>query len=367
MKIAFIGNTRGGMGTYTQSLVNKLATKIDQIDVYLIEKPKFELKFPKNVRVFIISQNIYFSFIKTLFYIKKFSKYDLIHTNYAIFGLTPYLSKKIYHTPYLYEAHGYPQYWLEKTIKGRAAYYVEYLLAPIIARYANYFTTVSYYNRKLFIDHHGVDSKVMYHGMDKEKFSFNKNIRNKVRSKLGIGSKSYLVLYAGYFTICKDPLTFVNAIPFVLKNYPNTKFLMKGNGDLYDQIMRRIKELGIEKSVSVQDFSRDIENYLSASDLFVLSSKNEMFGFITAEALACGLPVIGSDGGATPEVIGDVGMIFKFGDHKDLSRKIVYLIENKNLMDKLKKEGPRRVKTLFNLNKISIEYLKLYNSMINPN
>lgn len=363
MKVAFISNTKGGLGTYTQYLVNDLSKSVESIDVYLIEKPNFELKFPDNVNIIVMSNNIYTSFLKSFFYIRKFGGYDVVHTNYGIFGLAPYLAKKVYHKPYLYEAHGYPQYWMERSLPAKIAYYLEYKFAPIVARAADKFVTVSEYNRKLFLDRHHVDSEVIYHGVDVDVFKYDKPARIQIRKSLGVDNKTDIVLYAGYLTPVKDPLTFVNSIPFVLDVFPDTKFLIKGGGILYSEVVARVKELGVENSVIMNAYSKDMVGYYSASDLFVIPSLNEMFGWVTAEALACGLPVIGSNSGGTPEVLGDDGLMFNVGDSEGLAEKIVYLLGHKDVMKTMREEGPKRVKRLFNSKSCALKYVKLYKSM----
>ena len=70
-------------------------------------------------------------------------------------------------------------------------------------------------------------------------------------------------------------------------------------------------------------------SYYRLADTLVLPSlkekrQQEQFGYVLVEAMACGLPVLGSDCGAIPEVIGDIKRIFPFGSAKELQKLILY-------------------------------------------
>lgn len=364
MKIAFISNLRGGVGRYTIELVKNLAKKIDGIDLYLVTKPKGPLNLPINVNVIVISSNMYLSFMKSIFYINKFREYDLIHTNYALFGFAAYLTKKLYKIPYLYIAHGYPQYWLENSFKLKVSYYLEKRMIQLIAKNADCFITISEYTKNLFKEKYGLNPIVIYHGVDSKKFKFDKNARTKIRKTFDLGEEDKLVLFAGHLISYKDPLTFIKSIPDVLKKFPNSKFLMKGEGPLFNKIIKLSEELNIKDSVIIQKASSDIEKYYSASDLFVLCSLNEMFGLVYLEAMACSLPVIASDSGGTPEVVGDAGILFKTGDSYDLSKKINMMFSNKLLIKKYAKKGLERIKKRFKWEDAAKKYYTTYSDMI---
>jgi len=79
--------------------------------------------------------------------------------------------------------------------------------------------------------------------------------------------------------------------------------------------------------------------------LFVLPSFDEGFGLPALEALACGTPVIVSNGGALPEVVGDAGMIFDLAKPDDLSSSIKTILSDNHLRNTMKEKGLLRAKT----------------------
>jgi len=103
------------------------------------------------------------------------------------------------------------------------------------------------------------------------------------------------------------------------------------------------------------------------SEIFVSASLYEGFGFPAAEAMACGLPAITTDGGALPEVVGksgETGLIVPKGDARSLARAINLLVNNPDLREKLADSGRRRVLEMFSWESAAKNMVALYEQMI---
>jgi glycosyltransferase involved in cell wall biosynthesis len=100
------------------------------------------------------------------------------------------------------------------------------------------------------------------------------------------------------------------------------------------QTEQELKNLGLEKSVNfISGISHQqlVEEYARAS-IAVVPSLYEGFGLPAAEALACGMPLVCSDGGALPEVVGDAALLVKAGDVQELTKAIKALLLDKQLI-----------------------------------
>lgn len=115
--------------------------------------------------------------------------------------------------------------------------------------------------------------------------------------------------------------------------------------------------------------STEMPAYYRMLDAFILPSltqKNwkEQFGRVLIEAMACGVPVIGSDSGAIPEVIGPAGLVFAEGDVDALAVHIQRLMNDPSLRQELSKAGRRRVLSRFTQKKIAEDTVHVYRSIM---
>ncbi len=104
-------------------------------------------------------------------------------------------------------------------------------------------------------------------------------------------------------------------------------------------------------------------------DVLVLPSRTrknwkEQFGRVLIEAMACGVPVIGSQSGAIPEVIGETGITFPEGDEHALAESLQRLLENRPLREALGKAGRQRVLRNFTQAQIAARTVEVYRAMM---
>lgn len=104
----------------------------------------------------------------------------------------------------------------------------------------------------------------------------------------------------------------------------------------------------------------------NGSDLMVLAAKDEPFGLVYTEAMACGLPVIGTGNGGVPEIIqNDVnGYLTHPDDHVELAKRIQWLLKDRKKMIRFGENGRRIAVQRFSIRKMSEETMKVYESVI---
>ena len=116
---------------------------------------------------------------------------------------------------------------------------------------------------------------------------------------------------------------------------------VKKNGD----IEKLIKNLGINERITFTgriDNEAFVQQYARAS-LAIVPSVYEGFGFPAGEAMACGLPVVSTTGGALPEVVGDGGILVPPANSRELVNAITELLENPEQAEKMGRAGFNRV------------------------
>jgi len=111
------------------------------------------------------------------------------------------------------------------------------------------------------------------------------------------------------------------------------------------RVFRGIKFFGDERIRFLNYVSdQDLPGLYANATLFVLPSFDEGFGLPILEAMACGTPVLVSNGGALPETVGDAGMIFDLAKPNDLSESIHKVLADNQLRSTLREKGLNRIK-----------------------
>lgn len=133
-----------------------------------------------------------------------------------------------------------------------------------------------------------------------------------------------------------------------------------GDGPMKGKLQTLTHELGIEHQVAfLRPVSHeDMAQALHDLDALVLPSITteawqEQFGRVLIEAMACGVPVIGSDSGAIPEVIGDAGLVFPEGDGNALTERILLLAQDAPLRTHLAHAGRKRVEERYSIDRVA--------------
>lgn len=144
-----------------------------------------------------------------------------------------------------------------------------------------------------------------------------------------------------------------------------------GRGDLEPRITAAIERLGLRERVERHAMvpSGEVAARMRELHTFVLPSRTtprwkEQFGRVLVEAMASGVPPIGSDSGEIPHVIGDGGLVFREGDIQDLQAKLRVLIEQPELRGALALKGRQRVLDHYTQRALAAAYYDVYRDML---
>lgn len=137
----------------------------------------------------------------------------------------------------------------------------------------------------------GVNYKVLYNGIDLNRFSFNRNNRDLLREKLGLSNKK-IILNVGRFADQKNHDFIVDIFEKVCEDEPNAVLMLIGTGPLQDAVEKKLKSKQLFDKTIILSNIKDTENYYNAADAFILPSKYEGMSIVSVEAQATGLPAL---------------------------------------------------------------------------
>tara|TARA_Y100000310_G_scaffold343301_1_gene450262 strand:- start:13086 stop:14174 length:1089 start_codon:yes stop_codon:yes gene_type:complete len=170
---------------------------------------------------------------------------------------------------------------------------------------------------------------VIPNGIDLEKF---RSINNQKHSKM--------IITVANLKKVKGLDHLIKAASLVTAKYPDTEFIIVGEGEERKSLENLIKKIKLEehvKLVGAIDHNK-IPKLLNLGNIFVCPSLAEGFGLVILEAMACGMVVIGSKTGGITDIIQDKynGLLIDPGDSLAIAQSISYLLENKNQFEKIK-------------------------------
>lgn len=175
-------------------------------------------------------------------------------------------------------------------------------------------------------------------GVDESLFA--PKLQPELAEKLGIKLGEFIVGFVGRFVPEKGILTLLNALTTIKDK--NWKCLLLGRGRLQEELMQKAIENNIQDRIILVESvpHHEVCNYINLMSTLILPSETtynfktltsvgwkEQFGHVIIEAMACQIPVIGSDSGEIPHVIGDAGMVFPEGNAQALANCLSQLMD----------------------------------------
>ncbi|HET6400219.1 MAG TPA: glycosyltransferase [Candidatus Kapabacteria bacterium] len=179
---------------------------------------------------------------------------------------------------------------------------------------------------------------------------------------------SFTVGYAGRISPEKGVLDLVEAIG-KLKQPNEVKLYMVGSGDALEDVRNAAAVHRVHFVHHPAIRNEELPDHLAKMDVLVLPSRTtpewvEQFGHILLEAMAMGVPVIGSSSGEIPNVISNAGLIFEEGNILELSARIEWLRSNPSERERLSDFGKARVREHFTNRIIAAAQLRVYQWMM---
>jgi glycosyltransferase involved in cell wall biosynthesis len=183
-----------------------------------------------------------------------------------------------------------------------------------------------------------------------------------IHAELWLPKQAPIVGAAGALTSEKGHRHLIDAAALVVREVPDARFVILGEGDLRPALERQIKELHLDKHVCLPGFRPDVLAFVRAFDLFVMPSIAEGLGTSLLDAMAASKATVASNTGGMPEVVveGETGFLVPPRDHHALARAIVRLLKDGDLRERMGRAGLERVRRLFSAEQMVDRTLEVY-------
>ncbi|MCW4019528.1 MAG: glycosyltransferase family 4 protein [Candidatus Bathyarchaeota archaeon] len=248
-----------------------------------------------------------------------------------------------------------------------------------MAQKADRIITVSYAMQRDLIQHGWPQNKLsmVWNGVDAERYDpskINQDDVKRIRDMYGVPQDWSMLLYVGRLTWVKGVRNILQALPTVLKEFPNTKLVILGKGEEQRDIVETAERLNIKNNVVYRfDFVPESERILhyAAADICVFPSTYEPFGIVSLEAMSMEKPVVvGARGvvGFREQVIStgpdQCGMHINGEDPADIAWGIKETLRHPEKARNWGENGRKRVLEFFTWRKVADETLKIYESLL---
>ncbi len=193
--------------------------------------------------------------------------------------------------------------------------------------------------------------KVIYEAADE---SF-KKIQGNAREK-------NTLIYVGNEMPHKNLETLFRAIAIAKRTIPSIKLIKIGNSGwkcAREKLINLANDLNILDSIEFKENVSNLCKEYNSATALILPSLYEGFGLPILEAMACGCPIICSNASSMPEIAGDAAEYFNPSDENEMAQKIIKILQNSKLRNKLAKKGFERNKK-FSWDKCAKETAEFY-------
>lgn len=206
---------------------------------------------------------------------------------------------------------------------------------------------------------------------------FTPKLQPELSEKLNLNRSEFIIGFVGRFVPEKGIMTLLSALETI--KHKEWKCLLLGRGELKDELLQKARAANLEDRIIIVESvpHHEVCNYINLMSTLVLPSETtykfktltsvgwkEQFGHVIIEAMACQTPVIGSDSGEIPHVIGDAGMIFPEGDVDSLANCLTALMEDPELAHNLGQLGYAKAMSQYTNTALAKQQLDFYKEIL---
>ena len=281
--------------------------------------------------------------------------YDIIFCHEPVGGMMGRLAGKVCGKKVIYMAHGF-HFFTGAPFKHWAVYFTaEYILsfftdALITINREDYRRACRMHAKRNYYVHGiGVQPQKLNSGADRE----------EERKRLGFDDDDLVLISVGELSERKNHGVILDAMKKL--GDEKIRLILCGEGDLEKMLKKKAKKLGLEEQVIFTGFIRNVGDYYKISDICVFPSLWEGLGLAGLEAMAYGLPVIGSNRQGIRDYVrnGVTGYLFDPENAGELAEKIRFMLERKDRLDRFSAPA-RKMAQRYSLDRSVCEMKKIY-------
>jgi glycosyltransferase involved in cell wall biosynthesis len=160
----------------------------------------------------------------------------------------------------------------------------------------------------------------------------------------------------------------IDAAALVVREVPDARFVIVGEGELREALERQIRDKHLERHVFLAGFRTDVLALTKGFDVFVMSSIHEGMCVALVDAMAAGKAAVGTRAGGIPEVLVDehTGLLVEPRDPKGLANALVRLLTDEGLRHRLGSAALARAREFFTVDRMVRETADLYERVVSP-
>ncbi|WP_044640190.1 N-acetyl-alpha-D-glucosaminyl L-malate synthase BshA [Risungbinella massiliensis] len=180
-----------------------------------------------------------------------------------------------------------------------------------------------------------------------------------------VSDEEKILLHISNFRPVKRPKDVVDIFHRVQEKVPS-HLLLVGEGPELMNIHQQVIDLGIQDRVHFLGKQNEVAQLISLADLLLLPSEKESFGLVALEAMACGVPTVGSATGGVPELVkqGETGYLANVGDVPAMAESAIDILSHPHLHEKMVSNGLERASKHFSGSAITKQYEALYQRLL---
>jgi len=208
-------------------------------------------------------------------------------------------------------------------------------------------------------------------GLELDRFLNLHGYHGAVRLTSGCPSDGALVGWVGRMTSVKNPELFLRAAALTLKDFPEVRFVMVGDGELRRPLERHLKDENLGGAVAVLGWQSDLSDFYADVDALVLTSRHEGTPLVLLEAMASGKPFVATNVGGIRDLVVGEGrpmrgfQVFENGVVTDstpaaMAAAIGYLLENPEKAREMGRSGRAFASRTFSHHRLASDLEQLY-------